>query len=427
MFDDRIIVNKTIDSSFESTDTVLTNYSLGLSNISPTPTPTKVADGTDRATCCEVSGTINAGPSGQISLFNIVAKSGYCRPGDVIACGADYKMVAGPGTFANFRRRLRVRFWQEDRLTLSAIASTILIVTEVPTDNEWHRLDGLCVAPADAFWYAVEPLASNDGGLGTFTVRFDAFMAARFSNPDAGLVDYFDGASQGGNWDGVADKSTSWRWNYDLASPMGDELFEGFAPLVEAFGDPDNNLRDYCRSMGMMIQPLDDIARDGDNGEPGFSQILDLTRGKAEWIPWLSQFVGYPAPERRPEQDREWYLDTERSRTITRSAHRRGTIARMVEEVQTFLNDPKTVFVQQRVGTAHRMTIFYYTAMLNPNFTAGQLAAAAQAQKAKGLILTVTPLSGGDWNTLIANQATWNVVKTKFANWNEVISNPAKP
>lgn len=208
---------------------------------------------------------------------------------------------------------------------------------------------------------------------------------------------------------------------------IGDELYEMFAPVVGVFGDPNNNLRDYCRGLGGMLQPLDDIVKDDTNGEPGFSQTIDLVRAKDEWLPWLGQWVGYRVTEKRPEENQAAWSARERGRMVTRSAHRRGTVARMVEAMQEHLDAPKTVIILQRVSSAHTINAYYYTAQLTAGHTHAMIEAAALEQKAKGLILTVIGLSASSWDTLVANQATWTVVGTKFSSWNEVVSNPAKP
>jgi hypothetical protein len=207
---------------------------------------------------------------------------------------------------------------------------------------------------------------------------------------------------------------------------IGDELYEMFFPLLEIYGDASGHLYAMCIGLGSMLQPIDDIVGDGDNDEPGYSLLLDLNRVPDTWLPWLAQWVGYfVSPLPTSDAERTEWSGRERRRTVTNSAHRRGTIARMVEEVQEHLQDTKTVIIHQRDTSPHHMTLYYYTDELITTHAA--LNAAAQAQKAKGLILLVVGISKSSWNTLVANQATWNVVKTKFGDWNEVVSNPSKP
>lgn len=220
----------------------------------------------------------------------------------------------------------------------------------------------------------------------------------------------------------VAISSSAQHYNPDQ---MGLDIFEDFLPLVEMFGDPGDALQNYCKAIGRMLQPVYDISKDGDNDEPGWSQIFDLKLAKDEWLPWLAQTVGYRVTPRRTGEDVSSWSARERLRTAQRSAHRRGTIARMVEVAQEHLTGLKRVAIQQRTTSAHRLTLYYYSTELTT--THADISAAAQSQKAKGLLLTVTALTGLDWNTLVANQATWNTVTSKFTNWIEVTSNPAKP
>jgi len=205
---------------------------------------------------------------------------------------------------------------------------------------------------------------------------------------------------------------------------IGDELFAQFAPLVEMHGaQPDMQV--YMRAFGRAIQPIDDLAMDGGNGtdEPGWSQALDLNRAKDSWLRWLGQWVGYWVPEQPAS------FAFERGRILSRSAHRRGSIAMLREAVQEHLSAPKTVIIQERfspvVSTAGTITVSIFSAQIAT--TSAKAEAAAREQKAGGLLMTFNVLSGSQWNTLVASQATWNIVVGKFADWNEVVSNPAKP
>lgn len=155
----------------------------------------------------------------------------------------------------------------------------------------------------------------------------------------------------------------------------------------------------------------------------GWSQLLDLNRARSDWLRWLGQWVGYYISENPPN------LALERERIVSRSAHRRGSIALIREAVQEHLKGAKSVIIQERFAaagsTAYQITVSIYTAEIVTSAAAAE--AAARAQKPAGLIMTFNALSTSQWNTLTANQATWNVVTGKFANWNEVLSNPAKP
>lgn len=207
-------------------------------------------------------------------------------------------------------------------------------------------------------------------------------------------------------------------WDPDA---IGDELFAQFAPVEELHG-PQPSLEVFMRALGRAVQPIDDLAKDGGNGsdEPGWSQVLDLARAKDEWLRWLGQWAGYWAPEESPD----W--DIERERIVTRSAHRRGSVAILREAIQEQLSGTKTVIIQERLTGAYTISVSVYNSEITT--TAAKIEAHARAQKAAGLIMTFNVLSGEDWNTLVANQATWNLVSGgKFTDWNEVVTNPDKP
>lgn len=205
---------------------------------------------------------------------------------------------------------------------------------------------------------------------------------------------------------------------------IGDELFAQFAPLSEAYG-PQPDLQVFVRALGRAIQPIDDLAKDGGNGidQTGWSQVLDLARAKDEWLRWLGQWAGYYVPEQPLN------YATERARIVSRSAHRRGSVAMLREVIQEHLNGTQTVIIQERFAaagsTAGTITVSIFNAEIAT--TAAKAEAAAREAKAAGLLMTFNVLSGSEWNTLVASQATWNVVIGKFADWNEVTSNPSKP
>lgn len=226
---------------------------------------------------------------------------------------------------------------------------------------------------------------------------------------------------------GTAKIAVQSRGNHYDADISGREIYDHFSPVVSMYGDPGDHLKFYTYALGRMFQPLDDFVKDGFEGEPGWSQVLDLQRAKDDWLPWLGQWVGYYVST-QSGIDASLWSTRERTRIISRSAHRRGTVAALIETAQDMLTSPKNVIIQERFGpvsTAHTITMSVY---INQLTTSQSLfAAELQKRKAAGLILYINFLTGVEWSTLIANQATWAVVTSKFVNWSEVITNPAKP
>jgi hypothetical protein len=228
--------------------------------------------------------------------------------------------------------------------------------------------------------------------------------------PDIG---YFDGDFRG-YWRGPTHNSTS---AFQLQA--GEEMYNMYTPLIEQYGDEGEHLKTFQHSFGALFRPLENLVRD-QGKHPGYSQILDLSRVRPEWMRWLGQFVGYFVPE----QSSNWEI--ERSRISSHSAHRRGSVPMLRDVILEHLAPGAQVIIRERVdGFPHRIAVYVYTADIITTFAA--LSADAQANKAAGLIMTVTQLAGAQWNTLVAASATWNVVVGKFADWNEVIVNPGKP
>jgi hypothetical protein len=123
---------------------------------------------------------------------------------------------------------------------------------------------------------------------------------------------------------------------------IGDAAYQDFGPMIEIYGDPAGALLVYLAGIARMFKEVDDIASDGPNDEPGWSQIFDLTRAKTEWLPWMGQMVGYPVPDKPTDQTLEEYDANQRVRIITRSAYRRGT-SRSAGAAAT-RHHPRTVF-----------------------------------------------------------------------------------
>jgi hypothetical protein len=57
---------------------------------------------------------------------------------------------------------------------------------------------------------------------------------------------------------------------------IGEELYDDLAPIVDVWGDPNLDLKIYTAALVAMLHPVDDIAKVGTNGVPGWSQLLDI-------------------------------------------------------------------------------------------------------------------------------------------------------
>lgn len=204
---------------------------------------------------------------------------------------------------------------------------------------------------------------------------------------------------------------------------LGEELYSDLMPLVDVWGDPTEDLRVFCGALGVMLQPVDDIAKDGSNGEPGWSQVLDLVRAKDEWLPWLGQWVGYAVPAKAASETQAAWSARERGRIVSRSTNRRATVALLREVIQEQLTGTKTVIIQERVGgDANAINVYVYNTEIAT--TSALVQAAALAAKAAGLVMTFTVLTGANYSLLAASNTTYAVMTGKHANYNSVLTNP---
>lgn len=203
---------------------------------------------------------------------------------------------------------------------------------------------------------------------------------------------------------------------------IGNELYASMGPLVEMWGDPGAHLQVYCRALGRMVQPVDDISKDDVDGQPGWSQAIDSQRAKDEWLFWLGQWVGYLVPAKASTELQATWSARERLRLTTRSAHRRGTISILREVIQEHLNAPKDVIIQERSSSPHQINVYIYNSQIATS--AAAVTAAAFSQKAAGLVLTFTILTGNNYTLLQASNATYTIMTGKHANYNSVLTNP---
>lgn len=207
---------------------------------------------------------------------------------------------------------------------------------------------------------------------------------------------------------------------------IGDEAYSDFTPIVATYDDPDGHLWVYLHALGDMIKDVDDISKDGSDGEPGWSQIFDLERAKTEWLPWAGQLVGYHVPSKSDDETFAEYDAKQRERIVTRSSWRRGTISMMLDVINDQLNPPQRVIIQERYnGDPYTMKIWIYA----PDIATSQaeITKAAQGQKMAGLLFELGILTTVDsYDVLRASNASYTIVKTDYPTYYEVTTNTDK-
>lgn len=207
---------------------------------------------------------------------------------------------------------------------------------------------------------------------------------------------------------------------------IGEQAYQDFGPMIETYGDPANALSVYLHGIARMFKEVDDIASDGPDDEPGWSQIFDLTRAKTEWLPWMGQMVGYPVPERPTDQTLEEYDANQRERIITRSAYNRGTVGMLRVVIQDQLAPPQRVIIRERYSNQpYWIKVWVYTDDILTS--EAEVRRAAYSQKVAGLLMDFTTLHDPNYEMLDATQNSYQIVFTKFASYQEVFDNPGKP
>lgn len=272
------------------------------------------------------------------------------------------------------------------------------------TEGIWQRLSVSEEFINSGFTSAV---IRQDGAGAT-----DFYWTAALIEQSDSLGEFFDGDVINGNWDGPEFISAS--HFYLDQEVISAEFIEQFEPLMELYG-PMPDLEVFMGGLSRPMQIINNISADEEEAT-GWSQLLDRERAHHDWLRWLGQWVGYYVPE-VPQS-----LEVERSRIVSRSAHRRGSIAMLREAVQEHLAEPKDVFIQERTTSAYHMTIFVVDDQIITS--AAKAEAAARAQKAAGLILTFTVLTGADYSLLNASNASYTEVNSAHANYTSVLTNP---
>lgn len=199
-------------------------------------------------------------------------------------------------------------------------------------------------------------------------------------------------------------------WIYDALRPIAE-------PYDAARGYPSAV---YADAIGGMLQPVYDIVNDADI-------LLDPDRTPVNWLPWLGQFVGQTIQGDRLPLETDAAYRARITPLIKDPPHRRrGTVPAIVEEVQAFLVSPKTVYVAERQGGSPYIgTIGVIAAQYAVGTTLAAIQARVNAVAPVGRIITVSNVTGIDWQTARDVHTDWTDIRSQFADWAAVKANPA--
>jgi hypothetical protein len=166
-----------------------------------------------------------------------------------------------------------------------------------------------------------------------------------------------------------------------------------------------------------MFQIVEDYGRDQIiNGvdEPGWSQVVDITRAPTEALPWLAQFVGVTVPVGTSDA-------VARNLIQNVGGFSRGTAASILAAAQAYLTGTKSVtFTEREAGNPYLLGITVKTAEA-PDVS--KVLAAITAQKPAGIILDFSVTGTGQTYGAVYNAGatTYSTVFTTYANYQNLL------
>jgi hypothetical protein len=355
----------------------------------------------------EVMTTVPQGPSGINTLaLEIKFQTTTAQGGGLIQFGNNNVIGANP---TNYDRHL---WMSNDGKLHFGFFSAGFYVVDSPlayNDGNPHEVFGMLVNGNLYLYVDGLLIASNTTGNGRTP---DVHSSADYWRIGRAYLSSWANAPTNQSFTGIIDEPAVY-----YATLTDDQI----AKLAANTGNQ-GDLEIYCRALGAMIQPVDDIAKDGPNGEPGWSQVLDINRAEDAWLMWLGQWAGYIVPAQAATETEAAWSARERGKIVHAAAHHRATVAHLVEAIQDHLNDPKQVIIQERVGDAHTINVYVFNSQIATS--AARVEAAARAQKAAGLIMNFTVLTGANYTLLQASNTSYTIMSGKHANYNSVLTNP---
>jgi len=202
---------------------------------------------------------------------------------------------------------------------------------------------------------------------------------------------------------------------------VAQRTYEKLTPLAYAEAENSYSLAYYLAGLGILFQEVDDYASDGDNGEVGWSSIVDINRAPSKGLEWLSQMAGVFLPPRAVGQSDASYDAQCRAFIVQASGQARGRPASLIAAAQLHLTGTKDVLMQERyTGDPYQLWIATRTAQ-TPSTT--QTLADIMSQKPAGIVLTYTTLAGQTFNELLS-KGTFQTVFTTYATFQAAYTGP---
>ncbi len=197
------------------------------------------------------------------------------------------------------------------------------------------------------------------------------------------------------------------------------QLYDQLAPL--AVQDPANGnaLAHFLNAIGEMYEEVKVWADDDEDGNVGWSILLDLVRCPTDMLPWLGQFVGAKVDPTLSDANQRLQISQVQ-------AWARGSLAAIKAAPVPYLTGTKAVIVIERdsavvpANPAYGLTV--YTIASETTDTAKVLAALL-AVKPAGIKMNYATIAGWSYAGIFTTDATENVVYTTYRTYNGVRTN----
>jgi hypothetical protein len=194
---------------------------------------------------------------------------------------------------------------------------------------------------------------------------------------------------------------------------LADEVWDELGPVSEPDGDDTGwALLSLLHAFLAPLQGIEDIVRDGEDGEPGWSSVMDPDTCPAGWLVWLGQFYGVRVTPGDP--DSATWVAQARDEVRSAAGVRRGTVGAIRAAAQRYLTGTKYVLILERDTSPYHFTVVVRAAEMPaldtvtwagatgtwddwPGTWQGKVEAAIRAQKPAGLVMDFIPSDGLIW------------------------------
>jgi hypothetical protein len=203
-----------------------------------------------------------------------------------------------------------------------------------------------------------------------------------------------------------------------VTNPVAARIYDAVTPVGRRWRDPELGYP-MLKFIGGWTQGLilvEETVTDDEDGNPGWSAVMNPTTAPMLFLPWLSQFVGIRLKGGETEADL-------RTKIANVEGLRRGGPQAIKNAVAITLasGNPNNVQLIERHGSAYRLTVSTLSAD-TPNPTLTQAALAEQVPA--GIVWAHGIIVGNTYNDLLNTHATYNEVMTDFASYNAVLADP---